>query len=903
MHTTPRYPSSTTPVTLPVAPTVDSLLAHADWVRALARHLVRDPQTADDVEQEVWREALERPPAHGSNVRGWLASVARNAARQLKRGDARRTRREITSARPEALPSTAQLVEEASLSRELAGIVLQLDEPYRTTLLLRYFREMSIDDVARAQDLPRETVRTRQRRGLEILRERLDATRGGRASWIAALTPLARFESAPVAAGSGFAIVGWTVAAAALLATAVWLAWPESPSAPRVASLPAVGESGGAPVSSMEAPRGDDRRRVELAGAATHSTSGADAAAAVPVRRPLAGRLIDETGRPLVGVEVVAVPKFTARVENGEVVVPMRPRIADGTPADSVHDTAGETIYGGETRFRVSDHEREVYAEYPPALEEAVSRHGDVAGVREALLGLPPPRVTARTVADGRFELELAPDTWTFDVADPHRVVVTELGARGTSEWSLVAAPAVSVAGTVVDESGVPVAKAQVQHSSSDDGLRDLLFGRTDRGPTYSSRIAHVDDAGRFDFGRVPRFPRDTISASAPGRVGAQVVVPDVDTLDLRLVLKPRPAPEAKSVLRGIVLHADGRPAGGANVYLGQDSVAAGEDGRFELELSCCHDGMPLAATLVGFQAALIPEFGTSKTASRDDLILRLGPPTKSIRGHVVGPMGKPVARANVQILDGTAFSNTHCYVEDASRGKYSSGVLTDATGSFEIGGLMDRTYRLAAWWGNEIALVSEPVAAGTDDVVLTFDASKYWHEVRGRVVTREGIALPDVDVGVRVDTYRSKGSRSWQTFGRVKTDAQGGFVLRDVPKEYAGLTWSGAGVKLQDSELPADPTREIVLTAELEVRVALEVADPRIDEVRFLDARGEELDVVLQLPDLISHTDAVRRRDGAFPPFDLSDAAVTAVLRSKKTEVRRAPIRVERVATLKIRL
>lgn len=901
MHTTPRSPSSTTPVTLPVAPTVDSLLAHADWVRALARHLVRDPQTADDVEQEVWREAIERPPANDSNVRGWLASVARNAARQLKRGDARRSRRETATARPEALPSTAQLVEEASLSRELAGIVLQLDEPYRTTLLLRYFREMSVDDVARAQGLPRETVRTRQRRGLEILRERLDATRGGRASWIAAFAPLTRFESAPIAAGGGSAILGWAAAAAALYVAAVWLAWPESETPTRVASLPVVVDPGTPAEPSIDAPSGTARPRTEVPESAAHAEPVTPAAPAARAR--FAGRLIDETGRPLVGFDVVAEPKYVARVVNGEVVVPQPPRLADGTRADAAPHAAGETLYSGETRFRVSADEREYYAQVPPALEDEVARFGGVAGVREALLGLPPPRVTARTVADGRFELELAPDTWTFDVADPHRVVVIELGARGTVEWSLVAAPAVSVAGTVVDESGAPVAGAQVQHSSSDDGLRDLLFGRTHGGANYRSRIAHVDDAGRFDFGRVPRFPRDTISASAPDRAGAQVVVPEVDTLDLRLVLKPRPAPEAKSVLRGIVLHADGQPAGGATVYLGQDSIAAGEDGRFELELSCCHDGMPLAATSVGFQAALIPEFGTSKTPSRDDLILRLGPPTKTIRGHVVGPMGKPVARANVQILDGTAFSNTHCYVEDASRGKLSSGVLTDATGSFEIGGLMDRTYRLAAWWGNEIALVSEPVAAGTDDVVLTFDASKCWREVRGRVVTREGIALPDVDVGVRVDTYRSRSSRSWQTFGRVKTDEQGRFVLREVPKEYAGLTWSGAGVQPQQSDLPADPTREIVITAELEVRVALEVADPRIDEVRFLDARGEELDVVLQLPDLISQTDAVRRRDGAFPPFDLSDAAVTAVLRSKKTEVRRAPIRVERVATLKIQL
>jgi DNA-directed RNA polymerase specialized sigma24 family protein len=60
---------------------LEALLAHRDWVRSLARRLVLDENDADDVEQETWRMAVERPPRHAGSLRAWLAVVVRNAAR------------------------------------------------------------------------------------------------------------------------------------------------------------------------------------------------------------------------------------------------------------------------------------------------------------------------------------------------------------------------------------------------------------------------------------------------------------------------------------------------------------------------------------------------------------------------------------------------------------------------------------------------------------------------------------------------------------------------------------------------------------------------------------------------------------------------------------------------------
>ena len=86
--------SSDTPIPL------HEILSHADWLRRLVHDLVRDPGRADDVLQETWLRAVERPPARGGSLRGWLARVARNASIDAFRQDRQRTARERRRIRP-----------------------------------------------------------------------------------------------------------------------------------------------------------------------------------------------------------------------------------------------------------------------------------------------------------------------------------------------------------------------------------------------------------------------------------------------------------------------------------------------------------------------------------------------------------------------------------------------------------------------------------------------------------------------------------------------------------------------------------------------------------------------------------------------------------------------------------
>ena len=74
---------------------IAELSSHADWVRALARELVRDEHRAEDVVQETWVAALRRPPRDDSNVRGWLATVVRNVVRGRARANVRRIKSDL----------------------------------------------------------------------------------------------------------------------------------------------------------------------------------------------------------------------------------------------------------------------------------------------------------------------------------------------------------------------------------------------------------------------------------------------------------------------------------------------------------------------------------------------------------------------------------------------------------------------------------------------------------------------------------------------------------------------------------------------------------------------------------------------------------------------------------------
>jgi RNA polymerase sigma-70 factor (ECF subfamily) len=148
-----------------------ALLTEAGWVRRVAARLVRG-DGADDVAQDAWVQALKQRPDASTSLRGWLAEVMRRLAHTRVRGEARRRARELADDTSEA-PAADRLLEKAELLRRIAQLVGELDEPYRSTVLLRYFEGASAAEIARRQNVPAGTVRWRLKEALDQLRARL----------------------------------------------------------------------------------------------------------------------------------------------------------------------------------------------------------------------------------------------------------------------------------------------------------------------------------------------------------------------------------------------------------------------------------------------------------------------------------------------------------------------------------------------------------------------------------------------------------------------------------------------------------------------------------------------------------------------------------------------------------
>jgi RNA polymerase sigma-70 factor (ECF subfamily) len=225
--------------------TIDDLLAHREWVGRVARTLVHGDAEAEDLEQRAWVRVLEHPPAEAPrSPRGWLRTVLRFAAIDGMRERATRRRHEMAAAaRESAGAAPDDLVARAEILERLVHAVLELEEPYRGTILLRYFEDLPPREIARKQGVPVETVRTRLKRALEKLRKGLGGDRG-RERLMLALAPLLRPEGNAVAAVTAGGIVMGTAAkiglaaGVAILATGGVVAWRASQGGVEVPSRP-----------------------------------------------------------------------------------------------------------------------------------------------------------------------------------------------------------------------------------------------------------------------------------------------------------------------------------------------------------------------------------------------------------------------------------------------------------------------------------------------------------------------------------------------------------------------------------------------------------------------------------------------------------------------------------------
>jgi len=281
---------------------LDRLLTDTTFVRRIARALVRDPHAAEDLAQDALVVALERPPGAGTNLRGWLVTVVRSLAIDRARRAQGRPRNLAPEAGLDHAPGPDEIVARLDLSRQVAGALSELEEPYRTTLYLRYVEELDPPSISTRLGVPLATTKTRLRRGLELLRVRLDRECGGRAAWSALAVPFA-VPPTHAALGAGALLMSTAAKVAAALClcgAAAWLLWPKTPVDP-LATGPSIAAS---PATDLADPQGEAALRQSAAVSDASAAALAQADRSTQAKGPFV-RVLDERRFPVEGAHVV----------------------------------------------------------------------------------------------------------------------------------------------------------------------------------------------------------------------------------------------------------------------------------------------------------------------------------------------------------------------------------------------------------------------------------------------------------------------------------------------------------------------------------------------------------------------------------------------------------------------
>ena len=208
-------------------PVLDSALQEAGWLGRLARSLVKNEDRAEEAVQDTLVVALERTGEAPSSPRAWLGGILRNKLRQAARARGRRAVHEQRVERPHSVPSAHDVNERLEVQALLLEAVRGLEEPYRSTIVARFFDGLRPREIARRQGQAVRTVNTRLERGLAHLRARLDGRfNGDRSTWLRALLPFAGApqDSAWKRLGEGLGM-GATAKAAAGLVVVAGVLW------------------------------------------------------------------------------------------------------------------------------------------------------------------------------------------------------------------------------------------------------------------------------------------------------------------------------------------------------------------------------------------------------------------------------------------------------------------------------------------------------------------------------------------------------------------------------------------------------------------------------------------------------------------------------------------------------
>lgn len=744
---------------IPEEPFAEALLGQASWLRGLVRSLIEDAARVDDVCQATLLQAWQHRPETTRNLRPWLAQVARNLSRRLRSREGQRATRESRAAGPERSPSAAEVVERVEWQQAVVGLVMGLEEPYRSTVLLRFWEGASPREVARRMGVPVETVRTRIRRGLAMLRMQLDRRFSERGAWVTALLPLAQLQG-PLLSLTGVVLVSKKLASIAAvllasLAVGLWL-WNGEPSPqpprlgdgnPRVANV----------AMTRPPPEPEPLQRSEQSASTAGAGAGLETVDADPLIAAamcgFVGRIVDALGQP--------VERCDVRIHRGSF-----DRLA----------TAGAGMLAGR------------------AQGPGITRRSTTTG------------------ADGRFEIDGVWPRGMYVLLGASRTaggmlrLIDRAPAPGevVDLGDLTLSASAVLTGSVVDEDGEPVAGARVRAVDLPgtmfaaarlewfDPEGALLLRETRLSvdpvvaiPTWLRELyeelpiatTHTDDAGQFRLvGVVPGDNTVIVDHAAwrpLTRSGVRVTsraARDVGTLRLR----------AGEELLGSVLDASGEAVVGAEVLVAPTSNAMLVDFATAVEVTDANGR---------FRCGRLPAGRVTVAARRaGGTTWTLAPPQPSIRDvvvtlpeicdlqlHVQSQSDEPLQNLEIEVIPGRLSRQNITYrtvgLQDAI--DLSDRVHQSSPSTWDVRGLEAGPYVVAVQCDGHARLLADVVLPAASPLELLLSAEQI-HDVvvadwRGAAVRNAEVLAEPNGADDRPDTPLPRSQGRTDSDGRVQ--------------------------------------------------------------------------------------------------------------------------------------
>lgn len=137
------------------------------YLYRLSGHL----QTAEDLTQETFTRMLARIGTYQfpNPFKPWLYTIAHNLFRDYCKQAERRT---LPTADPlEAeTPGPVDLLEHLAVQAEVTAALQALDHDHRHVVLLRFYEDLKVDDIAKVTGIPSGTVKSRLFKAMRKLR-------------------------------------------------------------------------------------------------------------------------------------------------------------------------------------------------------------------------------------------------------------------------------------------------------------------------------------------------------------------------------------------------------------------------------------------------------------------------------------------------------------------------------------------------------------------------------------------------------------------------------------------------------------------------------------------------------------------------------------------------------------